>query len=87
MVRGEPGTEGQRRSQRRKDEIPGSTGSRETGSSWRFSFVDRHHPLCPPNVAQYALPTLASVHRLDTALSLLNGVLQDLFRIFHLPFQ
>lgn len=41
----------------------------------------------PPNVAQYALPTFATVHRLDAALSLLNGVLQDLFRIFHLPFQ
>lgn len=41
----------------------------------------------PPNVAQYALPTLASVHRLDAALSPVNGVVQDLFRIFHLPFQ
>lgn len=40
-----------------------------------------------PDVAQYGVPTLDSVHRLDAVLSPLNRVLQDLFRIFHLSFQ
>jgi hypothetical protein len=40
-----------------------------------------------PDIAQYGMPTLDSVHRLDAVLSPLNRVLQDLFRIFHLLFQ
>lgn len=72
---------GKRRYEKEGRSVRKVKGWRVRDSVREFTFVYL------PDVAQYGMPTLDSVHRLDAVLSPLNRVLQDLFRIFHLSFQ